>query len=229
MAAWTLFNEGPRALGVQLFDELIGRFTEFAGLRNRHQAQVTIAELFSILDRAERMSTRRRVTDLLRELGRCRGQADDLQRYLTVPAVTATMEPLTPSMPAVLSAWADRLGPVSMLLDAHKIWTDEHLDGMWRVMKLGRGLPNPMFGWGGGHLRGLVRGTSAAHPSIQLADLVAGAGRAVAHFHHGKAGRTAEIGEVLAPVVVPLIAAEGLFAHDDPARFGTRFTPSGRP
>lgn len=228
MAAWTLFNEGPRALGVQLFDELIGQFTRFAGLRNRHQTQVTVAELFSILDRAESASTRRRVTGLLRELGRCREQADELQRHLTGPAFAAAMEPLTPSIPAVLGAWADRLGPVSVLLDAHRVWTDDHLDTMWQVMKLGRGLPNPMFGWGSGRLRGLFWGNSADHPSIQLADLVAGAGRAVAHFHHGKAGGTAEVGEFLAPAVVPLIAAEGLFAHDDPGRFGARFTPSGR-
>jgi hypothetical protein len=228
MAAWTLFNEGPRALGVQLFDELIGRFTQFAGLRNRHQAQVTVAELFRILDRAESRSTRRAVTDLLRALRRCRQEADDLQRRLSGPEFTATLEPLTPSIPAVLNAWAERLGPVSMLLDAHKVWTDEHLDLVWQGMRLGRGLPNPIFGWGSGRLRGLVRGTSADHPSIQLADLVAGAGRAIAHFHHGNTGGTAAVGEFLAPVVVPLITTEGLFAHDDPARFSTRFPADGR-
>jgi hypothetical protein len=158
MAAWTLFDVGPRALGVQLFNELIGRFTEFAGLRNRHQAQVTVAELFHILDRAERASTRRKVTDLLRDLRRCREQADELQRHLTSPTFPATMEPLTPSIPAVFCDWADRLGPVSMLLDAHKVWTDDHLDITWKVTKTGRGLPHPMFGYGSGHLRGMVRG-----------------------------------------------------------------------
>jgi len=63
-----------------------------------------------------------------------------------------------------------------------------------------------------------VRGTSADHASIQLADLVAGAGRAVAHFHHRQAGSAAKVGEFLAPVVVPLITANGLFAHDEPIR-----------
>jgi hypothetical protein len=221
-AAWTLFNEGPRALGVQLFDELIGRFTQFAGLRNRHQAQVTVGELFAVLGRAENRSTRRAVTNLLRALSRCREEADELQRRLSEPEFIATLEPLTPSMPGVLSTWADRLGPVSILLDAHKVWTDDHLDLVWQIMKPGRGLPNPLFGWSGVRLRGLVRGTSADHPSVQLADLVAGAGRAVAHFHDGKTSAAAAAGKILAPVVVPLITAEGLFAHDDPARFSTR-------
>jgi hypothetical protein len=44
----------------------------------------------------------------------------------------------------------------------------------------------------------------------------------VAHFHEGFSSVAAKAGELLAPAVVPLIAAEGLFAHDEPHRFGTR-------
>jgi hypothetical protein len=91
-------------------------------------------------------------------------------------------------------------------------------------------------GWGFESLRahkinrwlscGNVRGTSADHPSIQLADVVAGAGRAVFMFHEGMPGNAAQAGEILPPAVVSLIAAEGLFAHDEPARFATRKPPS---
>jgi hypothetical protein len=221
-AAWTLFNDGPRALGRPLFDELIGRFTDFAGLRNRGQVQVTVAEFFRMLDRAERCSTRKSVTGLLRALLRCRAQADDLQQRMSDPMFVATMEPLTPSIPAVLDVWARRLGPVSLLVDAHRELTDDHLDLIWQAMTAPH--PDFRFIWTGPRPRDLARGTSKIHPSIQLADLVAGAARAVALFHEGLAGTAAQAGEILAPAVVPLIAAEGLFAHDEPERFATRKT-----
>lgn len=70
-----------------------------------------------------------------------------------------------------------------------------------------------------GHLRGMVRGTSADHASIHLADLVAGAGRAVAHFHHGQAGSAAKVGEFLAPVPLSAHAAGRAFR----ARGGSRW------
>jgi hypothetical protein len=46
----------------------------------------------------------------------------------------------------------------------------------------------------------------------------------VAHFHEGLTSSAAQAGEILAPAVVPIISAEGLFAHDEPARFAVRKT-----
>jgi hypothetical protein len=95
---------------------------------------------------------------------------------------------------------------------------------MWREMTAGHPEFRPI--WGNARPWGVVRGTSADHPSIQLADVVAGAGRAVFMFHEGMPGNAAQAGEILPPAVVSLIAAEGLFAHDEPARFATRKPPS---
>lgn len=221
MAAWTLFNQGPRALGLPLFNDLTSRFTDFAAIRNRGEAQVTVAELFRLLDLAERRSRRRVVTQLLHQLCRCRTQAEELQRFMDDPSFVASLEPLTPSVTAAAGAWSLRLGSIGVLLDAHRIYTDDHLGSIRRQMS-GIGPPDLRWMWQGTRVRTFVRGTSNDHPSIQLADLVAGAGRAVAHFHEGLSSVAAQAGELLALAVVPLIAAEGSFAHDEPNRFGAR-------
>ncbi|QOC93933.1 hypothetical protein [Micromonospora craniellae] len=44
--AQKLIEEGPRALGAPMFDEVIRVFVRFAGIRNRGQALVEVAELF---------------------------------------------------------------------------------------------------------------------------------------------------------------------------------------
>jgi hypothetical protein len=57
-------------------------------------------------------------------------QADELSRFMDDPGWPAMIEPLTPSLPAVLDAWVRWLGPVSMLSDAHRVLTDDHMDMM---------------------------------------------------------------------------------------------------
>lgn len=216
--AWRLFAEGPRALGPQLFDQLVGVFLEFARFRNRGQPRV-INELFRVLELAERRSTRRRVSDILAVLVRCRREAMRLHRLMSTETFTEAMEPLITVPAAVLDWWSRRLGPASLLFDAHKVLTDERLDTTLKLMT------DPFsefrFVWQGSHPPELVRGYSADHPSIQLADLVAGAGRAVAHWHEGLASRP-EIGEALAPAVGPLIWKESLIPHDEPQQYMVR-------
>ncbi len=63
-----------------------------------------------------------------------------------------------------------------------------------------------------------MRGISRAHPSIQLADLIAGAGRAVARRH---TGAPSPAGERLYPSVIPLISTESLVPYDSTTRFSS--------
>jgi len=96
------------------------------------------------------------------------------------------------------------------------------------VTKTGRGLPNPMFGYGSGHLRAMVRGYSADHASIQLADLVAGLARRCA-LPPQTGGQCSQSRRVPCTGRGALITANGLFAQMEPIRFGSPSTPAGRP
>ncbi|MFD6636211.1 hypothetical protein ACFWDN_10360 [Micromonospora chalcea] len=93
-----------------MFDEVIRVFVRFAGIRNRGQVLVEVAELFGVLDAAERRSRRRAVTDILSMLLRCRAQADELQKTMLEPDFLLAMEPLIPAMPAVLNEWSRQIG-----------------------------------------------------------------------------------------------------------------------
>ncbi|MGV9211056.1 hypothetical protein ACTFTM_04240 [Micromonospora sp. RB23] len=225
--AQKLIEEGPRALGAPMFHEVIRVFVRFAGIRNRGQALVEVAELFQVLDAAERRSHRRAITDILNMLLRCRAQADELQKTMLEPDFLLAMEPLIPTMPAVLNEWSRQIGPASLLMDAHKVMTDDRIDILWKAMTAGH--PDFRNLWTGVRPRGLARGDSSNHPSIQLADLVAGAGRAVAHFHEGLTTSTAEVGAALATSVAPLITPHSLIAHDEPARFSRPKESRGHP
>jgi hypothetical protein len=212
-----MITEGPRALGTPMFDELLRVFTNFSGSRNHGQVLVNVDEMFRVLDAAERRSRRRAVTEVLTMLLRCRQQAEDLQDWLPTPGHLQAMEPLIPAMAAVLNDRSRRIGPTSLLVDAHKVFTDDRLDIIRGT--IARGHPDFRFIWAGAHPRKLMRGDSANHPSIQLADLVAGAGRAVALFHEGKDTSIAQVGASLAETVAPLITPHSLVAHDEPQRF----------
>ncbi|MGW4564386.1 hypothetical protein ACWEN3_18875 [Streptomyces sp. NPDC004561] len=75
----------------------------------------------------------------------------------------------------------------------------------------------------GVHLGQLVRGQSTQHSSLQLADLISGAGFSVAQRHNGLANRA---GEDLYSVVVTLIDAAGMLPHDEPARVARPASPA---
>jgi hypothetical protein len=113
-----------------------------------------------------------------------------------------------------------------MLTDEHKVLTDDQLDSIASAAALDIAFSGPGEGaWqrpAARAVRPVVRGVSRAHPSIQLADLVAGAGQAVARRH---AGTPSPAGDVLFPVVIPMISPESLVPHDE----ATRFASVGQP
>jgi hypothetical protein len=218
--ARSLFNEGPRALGAEGFTKLMAVFVDFVRLRNRGQTTVTVEQFFRALDEAERRSTRRRVSALLTDLLRCEPEAQDLHRAMLDPSFVESLEPLIPATAMVIDQWSRQLGPVSVLMDEHKVLTDDRLDTTrWVVTD---GLREFRHLFRGVQLRELVRGRSVEHPSIQLADLVAGAGRSVAHWHEGLSSSASAAGERLRQAVVPLIWLESMVPHDDPGRYAHR-------
>ncbi|GLY83363.1 hypothetical protein Airi02_012930 [Actinoallomurus iriomotensis] len=217
--AWTLFDEGPRALGVPGFEHLISTVVNFASRRNADGSQISVDELFEEFDRAWVRSYRRRVTDILMELRKTRAEAEDhLDSYSSDRF--PEMEPLIPSVAHLAGIWAEEIGGMSMLVDEQRALTDTVLDAARRMASLDRTLIGTTWRvrrkpWDKA-VRSIVRGSSRDHPSIQLADLIAGAGRAVARRH---AGSSSVAGDRLYPLIVPLITKESMVPHDEPARF----------
>ena len=66
--AWTLFNEGPRALGTDGFDRIIATMVGFASGRNHDGSVVSVDALFEEFRLAFGRAHRRQVSQILRDL-----------------------------------------------------------------------------------------------------------------------------------------------------------------
>jgi len=184
---------------------------------------VSVDALFEEFRLAFGQAGRREVSQILAALLKTREHAEDYLRTLNedTPLVPA-MEPLIAALPLIANLWSDEIGALNMLADEHKVLTDERLDFIARVAALDIQFAGPGMVVRrrppARAVRAVVRGVSRDHPSIQLADLVADAGQAVARRH---AGAPSPPGERLYPIVVPMISPESLVPHDDRARFAT--------
>lgn len=211
-----LFTEGPRALGPELFGRLLSTTVAFAAAKN-HDQSVTVDAFHDVVEEAWTRSTRRKASEALAILRTTREEAAEYLRDAHGPdAVLAqSLEPLIPATAAITANWSRRLGRVNFLLDDQRAMTDANLD---LIEDDARGRTHPDFRYlsHGVHLGELVRGSSKEHPSLQLADLVAGAGFAVAERHDGQVNPA---GDDLYEAIVPLIDPAGLLSHDDPGRF----------
>ena len=213
--AATLFHDGPRALGPDGFDRLIAAMVGFASRRNRAGAVVTVDALFEEFRRALARSHRRKVTDILSALLQTRVHAEDFLRELGNDELLPAMEPLIPALPAIGHWWSRQIGGMSMLVDEHRVLTDYALGIVASRAALDVKLWGPDMGafrrLQSQAVRAVRRGVSREHPSIQLADLIAGAGQAVARRH---AGAPSPAGDLLVASVVPLINEESMVPYD---------------
>ena len=130
------------------------------------------------------------------------------------------MEPLIPALPAIGHWWSRQIGGVSMLVDEHKVLTDYVLGIIASGAALDVKLSGPEMGARrrpqSRAVRAVRRGVSQHHPSVQLANLVAGAGQAVARRH---AGTASPAGDLLYAAVLPLINAESMVPYESVSRF----------
>lgn len=98
---------------------------------------------------------------------------------LTRPALA--LEPVIAALPLIGTLWYDEVGTLSMLLDEQKVLTDERLDHIATFAATDVQFSGPRMGArrrpADRAVRSVVRGVSRDHPSIQLADLVAGPDR----------------------------------------------------
>ncbi|MFC9491926.1 hypothetical protein ACFTZM_38450, partial [Streptomyces hydrogenans] len=104
------------------------------------------------------------------------------------------------------------LGLVSVLTDEQRVFTDDVLRTVLQYTTSPIGM-TLLTREKGAPVHTMLRGSSADHPSIQLADLLAGAAAAVAERHVGNPSPAAE---GLWPVIVPLVEQGSLMPYDTP-------------
>ena len=200
--AVTLFQDGPRALG-ELWEPLMAAFVSLARATQRGRGEKeTVESFFARLDQARWRCRRRSVEQVLMALLHTRAHAEGLvlateqRRSPLFPG----LDPIIPMLPMTMNcAYVDH-GPVRFLHDEQKIFTPEFVQElfplMWHVHPdLARHVPRT-------RVAEFWTGDSSEHPSIQLADLAASAGRVVAE---GLLGKPTELAGVLQSAVRPLI------------------------
>ncbi|WP_281156597.1 hypothetical protein [Streptomyces sp. HYC2] len=226
--ALDLASEGPRALGRDGFDRLIATAVRFFSKKNRTGDHATVDDLCTVIHESYAYARRRKApqakkaAQVLDMLGKTRPEAEAFARERPAEATPTgehgllddTMDPLVTAVPTViLHASIRHGGKLQVLADDQRLLTDDKLDVLERgAMAVGlvRGLIK------GNHLQDLVRGRSVDHPSLQLADLMAGAGRAVARWHDGEDDPA---GDDLHPVVAPLVDPQGMLMDEGPEDF----------
>lgn len=208
--ARTLFAHGPRALGQDRFSRLIEAFVKAFSSRGRKAPDESLEGLYDEIERCWSASTRKTVSDLLRDLRSTRPFAKDL--HLSGEDLPS-LEMLIPSLTQLIRS-SRPLGRVRFLVDEQRAFTDDVLGMITRaVSTVGYGTSLTLY-----HpdlravdLRDLLRGQSSVHPSLQLADLLAGAGGLVMNTPRG----TDKSADALRSAVVPLIAPSSLLPSED--------------
>ncbi|MFF9704637.1 hypothetical protein ACF1FE_26145 [Streptomyces griseofuscus] len=210
--ARTLALEGPRALRGTLFQELMSAFVTLASRRGTSQQDEVLGVFVAALDQAWAASTRKAVTALLARLRGARNYAATFHEDPADP-VFPQLEMLIPAVAQTARRWDRRVGRVSVLTDEQQMLTDDALRTVHEYACAPVGM-TLLTRERGADVAAVVRGSSVDHPSIQLADLLAGAAAAVAERHEGN---PSDAGEGLWPVITSFVEQSSLLPYDDPA------------
>jgi hypothetical protein len=209
-----LLTHGPKALGEARFDALVGHFVSLFRMGEpAARARSTVDELFDCLTAAvaaARTAGNRRVESILERVARGREEVDFFIEEVRGSDGLPHLQPLIPALIESIRFWDARLrdhGRVMVLHDRQNLLSDQMIAVTRRGMRYPSLLtpvrPDPVL------LGAFVRGDSKTHPSIQLADLVAGAGRIAGEYALGR--RTDPVAKQLSQAVRPLVAAGSLW------------------
>jgi hypothetical protein len=194
---------GPKATGADHFDTLLATTALFFSRKNRRGDKVSVDELYGVYQEAATRSRRKKnpavrhladVFELLAKRTRAHAEefaADRAQAAAGAPSRAAgldddMMDPIIPALTALVSSASSRFGRLDILADEQRLLTDEKLDLLDQAMAT---MITMWHGRDGQALRGeLLRGQSADHPSLQLADLVSGAALAATRHDDAKVG-----------------------------------------
>lgn len=202
--ARTLASQGRRALREAGHARLLKAFVALASARGRKDPEAAVKHFYQELETAWAASTRKDVTDILFQLRATRSHADLLYGE---DEPFGMLEMLIPALAQAARYWAARIGPVNVLADEQRSFTDQALAHIATQVRITWGA-TPSSRIRAQPVRALVRGVSSAHPSIQLADLLAGAASAAAS--HALESQPSDAGKELWPLILPFLDPDSL-------------------
>jgi hypothetical protein len=206
-----LARKGAEAVGDRRFTDLLRAVVRFAAASNVGEAKMTTQEFMDIVRNARDSASRGAVKTILA----LASEGEDHAQALVAGRIALKhLEPLIPATTAVGRNWAERLeSEIRLLTDDHRELDDQAIrrmvEGVARASdpSFALGVPEPRW-----QVR-VFRGSSRRHPSIQLADLVAGAGLDVVR---GELGAETALSEKVRPLVMAALDPFSLVPHDDP-------------
>ncbi|MED7928175.1 hypothetical protein SMD20_28230 [Nonomuraea sp. LP-02] len=198
--ARTFFRDGPRALK-DAWEPLIVAFVGLARAVQRQGVKEDVQSFYRRLDQARWICHRRSVEEILILLLETRPYAERLvydttHRTSSVPH----LDPLAALIPDNIRYWYQTSGDFRLLHDEHSLLTPDFVMLMLRALWVTH--PSLVGIAPKARVAYFATGKSSEHPSIQLADLAAGAGRVVVAAHLGQITPTASI---LKSAFAPLI------------------------
>lgn len=205
--ARTFFTEGKRGLG-EFWEPLLAAFVSLARATQRKGVKEDVESFFARLEHARLRCQRNSVEEVLAALLRARKHAEDLVLSTSI-GEWPVLDPMVAMLPLSIAHWYSKFGMVRMLHDEHKLFTPEFTQDflmmLWHAHTV---IPQvPQLG-----VAEFCVGSSRKHPSVQLADLAASAGRVVIEAYLGRPSRAAD---VLRDSVMCHIRSPWLLADDD--------------
>ncbi len=178
--AYRFYRDGPKAFAAADWTELLSSFNSLMRMTQNNGAKTTVDEFFSTVDRLRLKGTKKTVEGVLDLVWKSRDHAEEFQRSITDGTGYRALEPLIPTIAQTARTWHEKLKtPITIVHDEQNTLTPT------AVSQLVQGLNDvPLefrkYGIKPVPLTGIVLVDSTKDPRIQVADLVAGVGRAVA-------------------------------------------------
>jgi hypothetical protein len=219
--ATDLLVRGPTVLDADLLDTLLSRFVSLFRMGEPGgRPRATVDELFESVAAAKTAARDQRVRSILSRIAAGREQVDYFITHIRGSGGLPHLQPLIPAVIETIRDWYRRVPGVLMVLhDRQNLLSDEMIAdirrGLCEPSPLISVMPAPVV------LGTFVRGDSASHSSIQLADLVAGAGRVAGEYAMGR--RTDPVAHQLSRAMRPYITEHSLWG--DPKTWSVLTTP----
>ncbi|WP_344164897.1 hypothetical protein [Kribbella yunnanensis] len=206
--ALTLSQKGPRVLGDQ-WDQLLAAFVSLARAKQRRGAKESVASFYVRLREARRQCWLRDVGRVLDVLLASHEHAEDLVSFVAdEETVVSTMDPMSFLVGDQIAFAHNRYGRVRFLHDEQNLLTRPFVE----TVLIGVAASHVAFGGEGPPpvLADFCLGRSKDHPSIQLADLAASAGRVTVEAHLGKPSLAADmLREAVSPSIARGVLRDG--------------------
>lgn len=213
--ARTMFREGRRGLGADRFAALIESFVSLFRIRQPKggRDKETVDGFFQLIEDYRWSCRRASVEKILHRIAAAREYAEDFQQRLAAASDDLPMlDPLIPALAQTARYWAGPGGlqGVRLLHDQQNLLRDDRIDLTLAELRAPfaefRRFARPVS------VGALVRGNSHDHASMQLADIVAGAGRAAAEAALEIRTHPVEVG--LIDTIGPIIDVHSLWGDD---------------